>query len=95
MAMTFKQAANTQYRYKTFYTVWLVGPNGERESLGSMQRRTGAGLMAILCEKGTQERVSRLHGAEGATFKKTKDSLIISNGWKIEFGDTIRQEASK
>lgn len=91
--MTFNQAARKQYLHSTFYTVWLVGPNGERESLGSTQRKSGSKLMQILCETAVQERVSKLPGAETATFTKKADRLVFSNGWRIEFGGTIRQEA--
>jgi hypothetical protein len=91
--MKFQDAARMPYLHTSFYTVWLVGPNGERESLGSTQRKTGSMLIKILCEKTTQERVSRLPGAASATFKKHADHLEFSNGWKIAFGGTIRQEA--
>lgn len=93
--MTFEQAAKRQYLRSSLYTVWLVGPNGERESLGSTSRKSGSSLIAILGEKSVQERVSRLPEAATATFTKKADRLIISNGWRIEFGGTIRQEASE
>jgi len=91
--MTFEQAARKQYLRKSFYTVWLIGPHGERESLGSASRKSGSSLVAILGEKAVQERVSRLPNASTATFKKRANCLEISNGWRIEFGGTIRQEA--
>jgi hypothetical protein len=89
-----EQAANKQYLRSSFYTVWLVGPNGERESLGSTQRKTGSSLVRIMREKAVQARLSELPGADSATFTKKADRLLISNGWRIEFGGTIRQEAT-
>jgi hypothetical protein len=91
---TFAQAARAQYLHSSFYTVWLVGPAGEREYLGSTQRKSGTGLRKFLRDKDVQERVSRLPDAASATYTKRADRLEFSNGWRIEFGGTIRQEAS-
>lgn len=95
MKQTFAQAARKQYLHSSFYTVWLVGPDGERERLGSTQRKTGASLVKILCEKAVQDRVARAPDAASATFTKKPDRLLLSNGWSIQFGGTIRQEAAE
>jgi hypothetical protein len=92
--MTFEQAANKQYLHSSFYTVWLVGPNGERESLGSTQRKTGSCLVQIMRQKSVQARIAQLPDAETGTYTKKADRLLFSNGWRIEFGGTIRQEAA-
>lgn len=92
--MTFEQAARAQHLRFSYYTVWLVSPTGERTRLGSTQRKNGTGLMNILRADSTQNRLKAMPVMDGATIKKTKSALTFSNGWKIEFGGTIRQEAS-
>ena len=78
----------------TFYTVWLVGPNGERESLGSSGRKSGSGLRAILWTPAVQARVKQFNGVEELRMESKADRLLFSNGWRIEFGGTIRQESA-
>jgi hypothetical protein len=92
-AMTFAEAARRQYRYHTFYTVFLVGPAGEREPVGTTQRKSGSGLLAVLRRDSVQERVRQFPGVESITLKKSADRLAFSNGWALVFGGTIRQEA--
>lgn len=91
--MTFERACRLQYRLHTIYTVYLVGPNGEGEQVGTTQRKSGAGLMSVLRQESVQARVAQLPGAATATFTKTATSLRFSNGWRLEFGGTIRQDA--
>ena len=91
--MTFAQAARQQYRYRTIYTVWLAGPQGEREQVGTTSRKNGQGLLRVLRRSDVQARVAALPNAGGATFTKKADRLVFSNGWSLEFGGTIRQEA--
>ena len=92
--MTFEDAARRQYRYSTLYAVFLIGPNGEREQVGATSRKSGDGLVAVLRRESVQERIKQIPGVESATFRKFKDRLEVSNGWKLQFGGTIRQEAS-
>jgi hypothetical protein len=93
--MTFEQAAKTQYLRSSFYTVWLIGPNGERESLGSTNRKSGRSLIDLSGTLYAQKVIRRLiPNAEDVHFKKTANALVLSNGWRIEFGGTIRQEAT-
>ena len=91
--MTFENAAKLQYRYATYYAIILVGPNGERETLGKTQRKSGSGLLLVLERESVQARMREFPGAYSITLKKTASALILSNGWRIEFGGTIRQEA--
>lgn len=91
--MTFEQAARVQYRRSSFYAVFLVSPDGTRQALGSTQRKTGAGLMNLLRGERAQAIVMAIPGVESVTFKKTASALILSNGYRIEFGGTIRQES--
>lgn len=91
--MTFHEAALRQYRRRTLYVVLLIGPNGEREELGRTIRKSGHGLLDVLSRDYVQERVKLLPNAETACFKKFADRLELDNGWRIEFGGTIRQEA--
>jgi hypothetical protein len=91
--MTFSQAARQQYLRHTIYTVVLVGPNGEREQVATTQRKSGTGLVSILRRESVQARIAQLPGAATATFTKKATSLFFSNGWRLEFGGTIRQEA--
>ena len=95
MKMTFADAQQRQYLYRTVYTVWLVGPAGEREQVGTTQRKSGTGLMSVLRRESVQTRIAALPGAASATFTKRADRLEFSNGWRLEFGGTIRQEASE
>jgi hypothetical protein len=92
--MDFQDAARRQHLRTSYYTVWLVGPGGERENLGHTARKTGTGLLTFLYRPAVQERIKALPGAADARLQKFKDRLEFSNGWKLEFGGTIRQEAS-
>ena len=92
--MTFAEACERQHLYGSYYTVWLVAPDGAREYLGYIGRKSGAGLLSLLRTDRVQDRVARFEGAEGVTLKKTANALVLSNGWQIAFGGTIRQEAA-
>jgi hypothetical protein len=91
--MSFTEAARAQYLHSSFYTVFLIGPNGEREMVGTTQRKSGSGLLKVLGSKAVQARVALTPDAETATIKKTSGKIVFSNGWSLEFGGTIRQEA--
>jgi hypothetical protein len=91
--MSFADAAERQHLYGSYYTVWLVAPDGTREYLGFTPRKSGDGLLSFLRADRIQERVKRFEGAESLTLKKTAGALVLSNGWKFAFGGTIRQEA--
>lgn len=93
--MDFQTAARIQYRHNSIYTVYLVAPDGTREYLGTTQRKSGIGLMAILRRDSVQERMKSLPGADTARFTKHADRLALSNGYRIEFGGTIRQESAE
>lgn len=92
--MTFERAARLQRNLHTIYTVYLVGPDGQGEQVGDTQRKSGAGLVEILQRESVQERLRSLPGAATATFKKEAGRLVLSNGWRLEFGGTIRQAAT-
>lgn len=94
MPMTFTTASRVQHRYATYYTVYLVGPAGEREELGYTARKSGDGLLAVLRRESVQMRVSRFPGAREITLRKRRGRLEFSNGWAMEFGGTIRQESA-
>ncbi len=93
--MTFDEAASRQHRHSTLYAVHLLGPNGERVTLGSTSQKSGRGLI-ILTSSTFAQKVIRQHipNAEHVTFRKTGTALILSNGWCVQFGDTIRREAA-
>lgn len=93
MAMTFDEAARAQYRRHPIYTVWLVGPAGEREQIGATQRKSGDGLLKVIARESVQERMRRFPDAESLRCAKRKGGLELTNGWRVEFGGTIRQEA--
>ncbi len=93
--MSFKDAANRQHLYGSYYTVWLIAPDGKREYLGFIARKSGAGLLTFLRGERIQTRMEQFEGAESITLKKTANALVLSNGWRIAFGGTIRQEASE
>jgi hypothetical protein len=94
--MTFEQAARRQYRRGTFYVVYLVGPAGERERLGRTQRRNGAGLRSFLRLPTVQMRFGKFPDSGSIVItRKTASTLEFSNGWRMEFGGTIREEASE
>ena len=90
-----QDAARAQYRRHSIYTVYLTGPAGEREEVGTTQRRSGQGLLIVLRCASVQARVRRLPGAAAATVTKRADRLIFSNGWCLEFGGTLLQEAER
>lgn len=92
---TFDEAARAQYRFGSFYTVFIVSPDGTRTYAGMTARKTGAGLMAVLRRDHVQAYVAGLPGAADATFKKSATALTLSNGYRFEFGGTIRQEATR
>ena len=91
--MNFQTAARIQYRRHSKYVVTLKGPNGEQEAIGYTARKSGSGLLAILYTPRCQERVKQLPGADSARLTKTATALVFSNGWRMEFGGTILQEA--
>ena len=93
--MTFREATRKQYLRNSYYTVHLVGPNGQRETIGQTARKTGTGLMLILTTEANLNRLRSLAGdLSKVSFKKRSDRVELSNGWRVEFGGTIRQEAS-
>ena len=93
---TFAEAADRQFRYNSFYTVFLVEvATGARTYLGMTARKTGTGLMTVLRRENVQKFVTTLPGAADATFTKSATALTLSNGYRIEFGGTIRQEATR
>jgi nitrogen fixation protein len=92
--MSFADAAQRQHLYGSYYTVWLVAPDGTREYLAYTSRKTGDGLLAVLRYDRIQERVKLFPDAASITLKKKGGALVLSNGWRIAFGGTIRQEAS-
>lgn len=92
--MTFNDAAKKQYLRSSFYTVWLVHPGGKvRVNLGSTQRKTGAGLLKIIGTPYAQQTIGEHIPNTVTLTKKTASAILLSNGWRIEFGGTIRQEA--
>lgn len=92
--MDFNTAAELQYRGKTYYTVWLVSA-GYREQLGYTSRKTGYGLMAFLDDEKIVRRLLKFI-PEGTVFEKTGKSIeLVGTGYRLEFGETIRQEARK
>lgn len=93
--MRFQDAAERQYRLHSYYTVHLVKDTGEMVPLGFTQRKTGTGLLVLIGGKAVQETL-RMHvpDSDNVTItRKTKTALHLSNGWRVEFGGTIRQEA--
>lgn len=99
--MDFQAAAATQYNRHTYYSVVLASPTclaiEHAIRLGSTQRRTGNGLLSFIGRDAVQAIIKKnVPDAETATIiKKTKDMLVLSNGWKITFGGTIRQDAAR
>jgi hypothetical protein len=93
MAMTFEEAAARQYNRHTFYAVFLVDPVGNRTRVARTQRKSGTGLIRLLSCDAIRNRLLEIPGIQEVTYKKFADRLELSNGWKIEFGGTIRQEA--
>jgi hypothetical protein len=95
MNMTFEEAARKQYLYSSFYTVWGVDRQGERIYLTCTQRKSGRRLIGLLSIAGpVREWVLGVPGIMDTDFKKTATSVSFSNGYRVEFGDTIRQEAA-
>lgn len=92
--MSFADAVARQHLYGSYYTVWLVAPDGAREYLGYTPRKSGDGLLSLLRSDRVQTRVAQFEGAAEITLKKTAHALVLSNGWRIAFGGTIRQEAA-
>lgn len=92
--MQFENAARAQYRRHSYYTVYLVAPDGAREEIAHSQRKSGSGLLTVLYRPAVQERIRQLPGMADARLRKFSDRLEFSNGWRLEFGGTIRQEAS-
>ena len=91
--MTFAQAAKTQYLRDSYYTVWLVGAKGERVRLGSTQRKSGSGLLSFCSMASVQETLGKYLTPSVTIKKKTSTAILLSDGWRIVFGGTIRQEA--
>lgn len=92
---TFAEAADRQNLYNSYYTVWLIAPDGSRVYLGHTSRKSGSGLRAVVGRDSVIAKLEKIPGMDTATYKKTAESLVISNGYKVAFGGTIRQEASE
>lgn len=93
--MTFQDAANRQYLHSSIYTVFLIDPDGTREQIGTTHRKSGTGLMNVLRREPVQEKLSAMPIMLGdVRLKKTASALIFTNGYRIEFGGTIRQESN-
>lgn len=94
--MDFQTAARVQYLRTSIYTVWLVSPAGERTQIGTSQRKAGTALLSVLTRPENLDAFRAKAGDISAvTFKKKAGRVELSNGWRVEFGGTIRQEASK
>jgi len=95
MGLTFEYAAAVQYRRQTLYTVILVGTSGQREQLGITDQHSGRGLEQIAGTLFAQRVIARcIDDASSVRYRKTARALILSNGWTVEFGDTLRQTAA-
>lgn len=93
-AMTREQASKRQYLRSSFYEVYLVGPNGEREKIARCQGKSGRWLLRVLEGEKVQARMRQFPNCEElAITKKTATALVLSNGWRMEFGGTMLQEA--
>lgn len=93
--MNFQDAASRQYRRTSYYTVNLVKPDATIQ-MGYTQGKSGAGLIWFIRGERAQA-ILMAHLGEGSEVeitKKTATALHLSNGWRVEFGGTIRQEAS-
>lgn len=94
MTNAFQQAAADQYRRTSFYVVFLVSPNGERERVARTQRKSGSGLLQVMRGEKVQTLAATWPNMDAVTFKKFADRVEFSNGWRLEFGGTIREEAA-
>lgn len=92
--MTIQEAHRRQYLRHTFYTVFLIGPDGSRSHVANTQRKSGMGLIKIMQSDNVQARVRMWPDAETITFKKYADRLEFSNGGRLEFGGTLLENAS-
>lgn len=92
--MSFEDAAATQYRYRTIYTVVLCGPNGERELAGTTSRKSGTGLRAVMRRESVLNRLKETGDIETMTWKQVAGRIEMSNGWSLGFGGTLREEAA-
>jgi hypothetical protein len=95
--MKFHDAAARQYRRTSYYTVYLVKPDGTRVELGYTPRKTGQGLLALVYSAAGQATI-KIHVPDMNTVEITRrgpGGLDLSNGCRIEFGGTIRQEATE
>lgn len=96
--MTFADACSRQHLYHSFYTVWHVDAGGKREYLGFTSRKSGRGLLSFVAKsQAVRDRLRELwgDGAEAVEWtKKTADAIHMSNGCRVKFGGTIRQEAA-
>lgn len=91
---TFAEAAAAQFRYGSYYAVFMVAPDGTRVYLGKTASKSGTGLYGFLTMGAVQELVKAMPNADAITLRKTAGALILSNGYRIAFGGTIRQEAT-
>jgi hypothetical protein len=100
--MTFAEACEKQHLYHSYYTVWIVKPDGTRIYLTHTARKSGSGLLALFTGDydGYREALRKALREAGVNpetcplVKKTKNALILGDLWKVEFGGTIRQEAA-
>lgn len=93
---TFAEAAAAQYRFNSFYTVFLVAPDGTRVYLGKTRRKSGSGLLALISGPAVQEYIAAQPWAAAATItRKTAAALELSTGHRVAFGGTIREEATR
>lgn len=93
--MKFSDAARVQYRLSSYYTVQLVKPDGTKVELGSTMQKTGIGLLKFVSSRLDKVRELIPNPDTVEMVKKTATALHFSNGYRIEFGGTIRQEATE
>jgi hypothetical protein len=92
----FQEAAEMQYLRSSYYTVWVVSPEGTRTYLGCTARKSGTGLINVVTGSGHKKFCEVFSGLDSnltTLEKKTKDTLILRAGWKVTFGGTIREES--
>jgi hypothetical protein len=95
--LNWEEAVKEQHLYSSYYTVWLVNAEGKRVAYcGRTQRKSGSGLIAKLRTEAVQKLVAeKVPDVANVEFKKTAAALKMSNGWSLQFGGTIRQEAAE
>lgn len=84
------RAREVQYNFRTMYEVNYISPSGIKTRLGYTARKSCKGIYSFLNRPiVTPKLLAVCPEAETLKFKKCAGGLDLSNGARIQFGETL------